>query len=141
MIFLLDTDRVTYIQRGTTEGLAIRQRLRDVAPDDYGTTVVTYEEQCRGWLDSIHRAKTPSSRLIAYKDLKDNLLFFSRIAVWEYDLAAEETFARLVKAKLGVGAKDLRIASIALANDATVLTHNTSHFARVPGLRFDDWTY
>ena len=34
---------------------------------------------------------------------------------------------------------DLKIASIALANDSTLLTRNTNDFQRVPGLRIEDW--
>ena len=34
---------------------------------------------------------------------------------------------------------DLKIASIALANDATLLTRNTNDFRRVYGLRVEDW--
>jgi tRNA(fMet)-specific endonuclease VapC len=35
---------------------------------------------------------------------------------------------------------DLRIASIALANNMTLLTRNTVDFERVPGLIQEDWT-
>ena len=35
---------------------------------------------------------------------------------------------------------DLLIASIALANDLTVVTNNTDEFKRVPGLRVEDWS-
>ena len=38
-----------------------------------------------------------------------------------------------------IGANDLLIASIALANDLTLITHNVREFSRVPGLRFEDW--
>jgi tRNA(fMet)-specific endonuclease VapC len=31
------------------------------------------------------------------------------------------------------------IAAIALAYDLTLVTHNTAEFARVPGLRLEDW--
>ncbi len=140
MIYLIDTDHATFVQGGTAEGEAVRRRLRDIAPDDYGTTIVTYEEQCRGWLDNINRAQTPATRIMAYTELKDHLLFFSRIAVWDYDAAADAVFVTLTQAKVRVGTKDLRIASIALANNATLLTRNTKDFVRVPNLRFEDWS-
>ena len=36
------------------------------------------------------------------------------------------------------GLYDLQIAAIALANNLTLVTHNTSEFSRVPGLVLDD---
>ena len=38
-----------------------------------------------------------------------------------------------------IGAVDLLIASQALRLGATVVTHNTREFSRVPGLKFEDW--
>jgi tRNA(fMet)-specific endonuclease VapC len=35
---------------------------------------------------------------------------------------------------------DLKIAAIALANDAILLSRNLSDFAKVSGLRVEDWT-
>lgn len=46
----------------------------------------------------------------------------------------------LTGAKVRVGTKDLRIASIVLANNATLLTRNNRDFSRVPDLRSEDWT-
>jgi tRNA(fMet)-specific endonuclease VapC len=34
---------------------------------------------------------------------------------------------------------DLAIAATALAHGLTVVTHNTRHFSRIPGLLLDDW--
>ena len=34
---------------------------------------------------------------------------------------------------------DLAIASIALANDLTLVTHNTADFVKIPNLRVEDW--
>ena len=141
MIYLLDTDHVSLFTRATSEGAVIRRRLRNVAPDDYGTTVVTYEEQCRGWLDKIHQAQTSEARVEAYSQLKENLNFFSAIAVAEYDARADAQYVALKQVvKNKVGTKDLRIAAIALASGATLLTRNTRDFSRVPGLIFADWT-
>jgi tRNA(fMet)-specific endonuclease VapC len=38
-----------------------------------------------------------------------------------------------------IGLVDQLIAGIALANDLTVVTRNTREFARVPGLRVENW--
>ena len=48
---------------------------------------------------------------------------------------------RALLASLGtpIGPYDLQIAALALAHDLTVVTHNTREFARVPGLKLEDW--
>jgi tRNA(fMet)-specific endonuclease VapC len=38
-----------------------------------------------------------------------------------------------------IGDADLRIASIALTHDLTVVTANVRHFQKVPGLAVDNW--
>jgi len=38
-----------------------------------------------------------------------------------------------------IGPNDFMIAAIALANDLTLATHNTSEFSRVSGLKLVDW--
>jgi tRNA(fMet)-specific endonuclease VapC len=38
-----------------------------------------------------------------------------------------------------MGPNDLMIASIAIANGLTLVTHNTSEFSRVPDLNLEDW--
>jgi tRNA(fMet)-specific endonuclease VapC len=38
-----------------------------------------------------------------------------------------------------IGAYDMQIAAIALANNCTLVTHNTREFSRVPGLALEDW--
>lgn len=55
-----------------------------------------------------------------------------------YEVNAADEFERLRQTKVRVGTKDLRIAAICLANDATLLTRNSQDFGRVPGLRFED---
>lgn len=138
MIYLLDTDHVSLIQRGGDVALPLLTRLRPLPPDDYGTTIVTYEEQCRGWADQIHRAHAAAERIEAYACLSASLRFFSAIAVWEYTPAAEAQAALL--STLRIGTKDRRIAAIALVNGATVLTRNLRDFGKVPGLVVEDWT-
>ena len=37
------------------------------------------------------------------------------------------------------GGNDLLIAAVALANDLTLVTHNTNEFMRIVGLKIEDW--
>ncbi len=50
-----------------------------------------------------------------------------------------EVRASLASAGTPIGPYDLQIAAIALANDLTLVTHNTREFSRVNGLRLEDW--
>ncbi len=47
--------------------------------------------------------------------------------------------SHLKKAGCLIGPNDLLIASIALAHDFILVTHNYSEFCRVPGLQIEDW--
>jgi tRNA(fMet)-specific endonuclease VapC len=38
-----------------------------------------------------------------------------------------------------IGSNDLQIATIALVNNLTLVTHNVREFSRVEGLRVEDW--
>ena len=38
-----------------------------------------------------------------------------------------------------IGPYDLQIAAIALANNCTLVTHNTGEFSRIAGLELEDW--
>lgn len=54
-----------------------------------------------------------------------------------------DEYARIRAALEATGSRletmDLLIAATALANDYTLVTHNTRHFARIPGLKLEDW--
>jgi tRNA(fMet)-specific endonuclease VapC len=60
-----------------------------------------------------------------------------------FDDAAARIFgevrAALASAGRQIGPLDTMIASIALAHDLTLVTHNTSEFGRVAGLKLEDW--
>lgn len=69
--------------------------------------------------------------------------FFSRFKSMPFDDAAAQTYgllrAALEKGGQPIGPNDMLIAAIALANDLTLVTHNTAEFSRVPGLSLEDW--
>src|SRR5581483_7336234 len=65
------------------------------------------------------------------------------VAILPFDEAAAEVYGPL-RARLESDGRllpepDLRIASIALSNDLTLVTGNVRHFVRVPDLRVENW--
>ena len=60
--------------------------------------------------------------------------------VLDFDRHAATEFGRLTRLKLRIGTMDLRIAAIAIAQDAVLVSMNLTDFRKVPGLRVEDWT-
>lgn len=52
---------------------------------------------------------------------------------------AAQIRATLEKVGTPIGPLDVMIAGIALANQATLVTHNTKEFSRIDGVRLEDW--
>ena len=94
----------------------------------------------RGWLARAAQANTVEKMLTAYARLQTHIETFKDIPVLPFDTKAAVEFERLRQARVRIGTMDLKIAAIALANDATLLTRNLSDFSKVPDLRTADWT-
>ena len=139
-IHLLDTNHMSILERHSPELQRLEARLSTLPQDDVGTTIVSYEEQTRGWLAVAAQARTQEAQIAAYQRLKRHLDIYCRIAVVPYDERAAEVFERLRQAKIRIGTMDLKIAAIALANDAILLTRNLSDFDKVPDLKAEDWS-
>lgn len=137
---VLDTDHMSLLQRGGSEGQIIRRRLRGIPPEDVAITVISYEEQTRGWFARLARAATPERQVFDYGEVKNLLRDYCNIAVLGFDHEAVTQFQRLQAAKTRVGTMDLKIAAIILANNAVLLTRNLSHFGKIPGLHAEDWS-
>ena len=137
---LLDTDHMSLLQRGGAEGRQIRLRLRASPPDDIATSIVSYEEQMRGWLARLARMTTPERQIFDYGELKKLLQSYCNFAVLHYGAGASAEFQRLLALKLRIGTMDMKIAAIALANNAVLLTRNSTDFGKVPNLRTEDWS-
>lgn len=80
-VYLIDTDHMSLIQRGGEEADRILERIRLVPRDDIAVTVLSFEEQMRGWLAQIAQQKEASSQVRAYGELK-RLLQSSGMERW-----------------------------------------------------------
>jgi tRNA(fMet)-specific endonuclease VapC len=103
------------------------------SPDDIVVCSVTRAELFFGAVKSQTPEKTPAQQ--------DE--FLEPLATLPFDDAAAEHYGRirgqLEKAGTPIGPNDLLIASIAIAHDLIVVTHNTREFRRVTSLRIEDW--
>ncbi|MDQ2686912.1 MAG: type II toxin-antitoxin system VapC family toxin [Armatimonadota bacterium] len=137
---LLDTDHMSLVARGGREGQQILRRVSLLSPGEASVSIISYEEQMRGWLAEIAAAHSVERQKARYGDLSRMLQHYCGTPIVPFDDAAVAIFQGLWLQKLRVGTMDMKIAAIALANDATLLTRNLRDFAKVPGLRAEDWS-
>ncbi len=139
-MIILDTDHITVLSFPKHAQYAeLRQRVSASNGIVLATTVVTLEEEMRGWLAVINRYSDVHKQLGAYERLIDLFTFFTRWQIVPFQSGAANEFKRLRKQGVRIGTMDLKIASIALVNDATVLSANLRDFRQVPGLRVENW--
>ncbi len=141
-MYILDTDLISLLESVSTspEAQRLRFRLARLKPEDHITTIITFEEQVRGWTAYLAQKRTLAQQVGAYRRLKNVLNRYLKLTVLEFDEAAAEEFERLQKTRIRIGTMDLKIAAIALAHHATLLTRNSKDFSKVPGLHIEDWS-
>jgi tRNA(fMet)-specific endonuclease VapC len=105
-----------------------------------GVSVVTVEEQLRGWLAAIRAASTSETRATAYQRLRMAVEYFASFTVVDYTLQMDGLVSALRKQEIRIGTQDMRIAAAALVQGATLITRNTRDFAQIPGLAIEDWS-
>lgn len=129
---MLDTDIASLVIRGTSP--ALDRRIRAVRPRDLCISAITRGELLHGV------ALKPESQRLAL--VVDQFLAVIPSRPWDDDAAAcyGRTAASLQRLGQPIGTMDALIAAHALATQSVLITHNTQHFSRVPGLALEDWS-
>ena len=129
-MYLLDTDTVIYALKGQPEVL---RNLALHADDPLGVSVITLMELYYG----AFKSQQVAGNLAKVRALE------KAVRVWDLQADAAEVFGALRAELESDGNRlddfDLGIAACALVHNLTLVTHNSAHFARVRGLRLDDW--
>ncbi len=123
MIYLLDTNAcIVYLNRPVS---GVRRRLQSLSPQDIAVCSVVKAELFYGAM----RSNNPT-RTLALQEA-----FLNNFVSLPFDDTAARIYSRIRAdlAALGtpIGPYDLQIAAIALANNLTLVTHNTGEFSRV----------
>ncbi len=132
MKYLLDTNVLIQLLR-PRHAQPILDRLDRLAEEDAAVCSVVRMELVAGAL----RSQRPEKNLPLAEELLGD---FDSLPL--DDSAADQADrlrALLERSGTPIGPNDLLIAGIALSNNLTLITHNTAEFARVPGLRIEDW--
>lgn len=131
MTYLLDTNTCIRYLNGTAPG--VLQRMQRISPQQIAVCSVVKAELFFGAMRSSDPIRT----------LTRQRRFLDQFVSLPFDDAAAEEYARiradLTKQGTPIGPNDLLIAAIALARQATLVTHNIGEFGRVAGLAIEDW--
>ena len=138
-MLVLDTDYLVELDLGSNAGETLRVRL-ETADDEIATTIISAEEQFRGWLAQIHRIRDPHQQVRGYERLQRRIEFFASWQVLPWTGEAADLLVDLRRQRIRIGTMDLKIAAIALLHRATLLSRNLIDFTQVPGLNVEDWT-
>lgn len=127
--YMLDADTVSYALRGHGR---VGTRLLEHQPSEVCISAITLAELNFG-------AEAKQSQKIR----RGIRRFTNDIAVVPFDEASAERFgvvaAALATRGQPIGLYDTLVAAQALSMGLTVITNNTRHFSRVPGLAVENW--
>jgi tRNA(fMet)-specific endonuclease VapC len=126
--FLFDTNAVIALLNGNP---AFNDRVRSHRPGDFGLSAIVAHELYFG----AYRSKRQTENLDRVDRLQFEAVEFSR----DDARLAGSLRAELAAAGTPIGPFDVLIAAQALSRDLIVITHNNREFARVAGLRLEDW--
>ncbi len=139
---VLDTDHISLLveEGDSVSGRRLKIRLANSFQGEITSSIITYEEQSRGWLSYISHARTIAAQVEAYRRLARHLNNYRQIVLLDFTESAAVEFQRLRKLGIRIGSMDLKIAAIAITHDAIVLSRNLRDFEKVPGLKAEDWS-
>ena len=131
-VYMLDTDISSYIMKRSHE--SVLKRLQTVAVGDVSISAITKSELMYG-VEVSPRKQQDNAALAA---------FLKHVEVLDYPGEAAVDYGQIRAAlKLAgnmIGANDLLIAAHARSLGLILVTNNTREFARVEGLKLENWT-
>lgn len=130
-LYMLDTDTCAFVLRRTSD--ALLHRLQAVPIQHQVMSVVTYAELLYG--------VQLSSKKKANQAAVDALARHLAVLEWPQEAAMHYAEIRTDLKRKGsmIGSNDLLIAAHARSLGAIVVTNNTKDFARVKGLKIENW--
>lgn len=108
--------------------------------DEIYVTVISYEEQMRGWMAALGSTRNTSAQILPYNRLLAQLENYCALQILPFDEDAANRYDILRREHRRISSPDLKIAAIALVNNETLITQNTRNFENIADLKLKDWT-
>jgi tRNA(fMet)-specific endonuclease VapC len=134
MLYMLDTDICSYIQRQHPIAVLETMQAKSEAGHALCISVITYAELRLGAARSSNKHKYDLLISEFCKRL-DSIQFWDSSVVDHF----AELQALLIRKGTPIGANDGMIAAHALSIDAVLVTNNQKHFSKVPNLKMNNW--
>ena len=138
-MIVFDTDHLTVLQIGKGDRFDRLSSRLERSNETQSTTIVNVEEQMRGWLASIAKERNPERQIRVYRELVELFRRFAHFPILSFDEPAAQWYTQLRTGRGHLGMRDLKIASITLTQNATLLTANRRDFEQIPGLCIENW--
>ncbi len=138
-MFALDTDTLSLLFREHEPTSTTARRKASEGP--FVITVVNRMEVLGGRFEAVIKADDGVAWLRAYERLVQTEIELAKFPVLPVTPAASAIFDRLLANKKvkKPKRKDLLIACVALAHDATLVTRNLKDFQPIPNLKIENW--
>jgi tRNA(fMet)-specific endonuclease VapC len=135
---LLDSDTLTFLHAGHGK---VVERLHQCDDVEIGIAIVTKAEILRARCDFLLKASDTEQLMRAQNWLERSEALLQQLLILPFDERSAAAFERLreVKSVRKIGHVDRLVASVALANQATLVTRNLRHFRQVPNLILENW--
>jgi tRNA(fMet)-specific endonuclease VapC len=131
MVYLLDTNACIQILNSSRS--SVTQRTLTIPRRELFLCTVVYSELYYGAFKSLH----------VERNLTHLEHLFEEFSVLSLDKPgaklAGQIRSQLAASGTPISPNDLLIAAVALANDLTLVTHNTREFSRINSLKHEDW--
>ena len=129
MIYMLDTDTVSHIVRNHSPVILNLIKHED---DEICISAITYAELSYGL------EKKGSDRL--FNEVRS---IMEKLSIVVFDDAQSELYGKirveLERTGTPLGDMDMLIAAAAISTGAILVSHNKKHFAKIKGIKVEDW--
>lgn len=130
MKYILDTDTLIYFLKGQT---SVVEHISNIPLEEITTTIINHSELLFGAFNSVKKKQ----------NLERIESFLEKINILQFCKKSSRIFAEqkaILKEQGNIIADmDLMIASIALKNQAILVTNNIKHFIRIKKIKLENW--